>query len=91
MITITDASLTIPFLLMLAPPHVVRTRAEQQQQAKDRSQARHDRIDAMMGVNLAPMSDTQRYDAMRVKVRSGWDGGGEGVQGGRWWASTLRP
>ena len=68
MITITDASLTIPFLLMLAPPHVVRTRAEQQQQAKDRSQARHDRIDAMMGVNLAPMSDTQRYDAMRVKV-----------------------
>ena len=34
--------------------------------AREASQARHDKIEKSMGCNLAPMSDTQRYDLMRV-------------------------
>ena len=43
------------------------TISEMQLKAREASQARHDRIDKAMGVNLAPMTETQRYNDMRAK------------------------
>ena len=54
--------------LIIPPPSPCTARtalSEMQLKAKEASEARRDRIDKAMGINLAPMSDTQRYHLMR--------------------------